>query len=61
MGILLEQHQHGGLLHHQRGEVRMRIQFRAHHDIRPHDLAHAAQDVAFAIIVAVGHHCAVQP
>ncbi|MNV75031.1 hypothetical protein D3C71_1682930 [compost metagenome] len=38
----------------------MRIQFGAHGHIRADQLAHAAQDVAFAIVIAIGDHGAVQ-
>ncbi|MNT02437.1 hypothetical protein D3C72_1369340 [compost metagenome] len=60
VGILLEQHQHRGLLHHQWRQVRMRVQFCAHGHIGADQLAHAAQDVAFAIVIAIGDHGAVQ-
>ena len=41
-------------------QVAMRIQLGAQHHAGADDLAHAHQQVAFAVVVAVGHHRAVQ-
>ena len=48
------------MLHHGIGEMGMRIEFGTDHDIRPDDLAHSRQQIAFAVIAAIGHHRTVQ-
>ena len=59
MGYSLVADDEVGGFHHGRGQMAVRIQFRADH-VRADDLARAAQQVALAIVVAVGHHRAVQ-
>jgi hypothetical protein len=39
----------------------VRVEFGADRHFRPHDRAHARQDVSLAIIIALGDHRAVQP
>ncbi len=58
--VFLEGDQHVGVLDHLRCQVAVRIKFRADHHLGPDDGAHALQQVAFAVIVAIGHHRAVQ-
>ncbi|MDT4842456.1 hypothetical protein FQZ97_763590 [compost metagenome] len=58
--VLLEGDHHVGVVHHGGREVVVRVELGADHHIRAHDLAHARQHVAFAVVVAVGHHRAVQ-
>ena len=60
MGVFLVADDEVGGFHHGRGQMAVRIQFRADHRVRADDLARAAQQVALAIVVAVGHHRAVQ-
>jgi hypothetical protein len=38
----------------------MRIEFRADHHAGPDHLAHPGKQIAFAVVVAIGNHCAVQ-
>ena len=58
--ILLEGHQHVGLFDHRRAQVVVRVELGADHHLRPDDGAHALQQVALAVVVAVGDHRAVQ-
>ena len=58
--ILLEGHQHVGLFDHRCAQVVVRVEFGADHHLRPDDGAHALQQVALAVVVAVGDHRAVQ-
>ena len=60
VGVFLVADDEVGGFHHGRGQVAVRIQLRADHRVRADDLARAAQQIAFAIVVAVGHHRAVQ-
>ena len=59
--IFLVADQQVGLLQHGRAQMVVRIKFGADHHIGTYDLAHARQDVAFAVVIAVGDHGAVQP
>ena len=58
--IFLVGDQQVGALDHRRREVVVRIELGADDDLRADDGAHALQQVAFAIVVAVGDHRAVQ-
>ena len=58
--VLLEGHQHVGVVHHRLAQVVVRVELGADHHLGPDDGAHALQQVAFAVVVAVGHHRAVQ-
>ena len=60
MRIFAKRQQQVGMLHHGIGEMGMRIEFGTDHDIRPDDLAHSRQQIAFAVIAAIGHHRTVQ-
>lgn len=43
-----------------RGQVAVRIEFRCDHHFRPHDGADTLQQIAFAIVIALRDHGAVQ-
>ncbi len=57
--LLVEDQQIGGL-EHRFGQMRMRIEFRTDRRRLADHFAHSAQQVAFAVRVAVGHHGPVQ-
>ncbi len=48
------------LLHHRRCQVHVRVELGAHDHLGPHHGAHPGQHVAFAVVVALRHHRAVQ-
>lgn len=60
MRVFLEQHEHVGAVHHLMRQVGVQVEFATNGRIRAYDIAHAGQDVAFAIDVAVCHHRAMQ-
>ena len=60
MRVLLEQHDDVGATHALFGQVAVRIELDADDGFRPDDLAHARDQVAFAVVVAVRRHRAVQ-
>ncbi len=58
--IFLEQHDHvggGAALH---GEMAVRVEFDADHGLRADQRAHAFEEIALAVVIAVRHHRAVQ-
>ena len=59
MRIFLEQHQRGGVAQGALADVAMKVELDADRHVRPDDLAHMGQQVAFAVVVALGHHGAV--
>ncbi len=59
MRIFLEQHQRGRVAQGAFADVAMEIELGAHRNVRPDDPAHAGQKVAFAVVIALGHHGAV--
>ncbi len=58
--IFLVGDQQVGALDHRRREVAVRIELGTDHDVGPDDGAHPLQQVALAVVVAVGDHRAVQ-
>ncbi len=58
--ILLVGHDRVSRAPHQLGEVAVQVELDADRHAGPDDLAHAGQQIAFAIGIAVGHHRAVQ-
>jgi len=58
--VFLETDQEVGALYHRVRQVAVRIEFGADHGVRADDLPRAAQQVAFAVVVAVGDHRAMQ-
>jgi hypothetical protein len=59
MRIFLEQDQHGGVAQGALADVAMQVELNAHRHIGANDLAHVREQVAFAVVVAFGHHGAV--
>lgn len=60
MGIFLVGYQRGGIVDHRLGGVAMQVQFGANYHLRPDQGADMGQQVAFAIVIAIGHHGAMQ-
>ena len=60
MGVFLVGHQQGGVLEHRLRQVAMRIEQAADHRLGAGDAAAMADQIALAIVVAVGDHRAVQ-
>gem|GEM_PF-3753496 len=58
--IFLHRYQDVGVVHHRRCQVHVRVELGTHDHLGPHHGAHPRQHVAFAIVVAVGDHRAVQ-
>jgi hypothetical protein len=59
MRIFLEQHQRGGVAQGAFADVAMQVELDAHRHVGSDDLAHMGQQVAFAVVIALGHHGAV--
>ena len=60
VGVLLVADQRRRLLDHPIRHVRVEIELRSHGNLGTNQLAHAGQDVALAVVAAVGHHGAVE-
>jgi len=61
MGEFLVEHDDIGKAHPLQRQMTMRVELDANHRLRPDQRAHALDDVAFDIIIAMRHHGAVQP
>ena len=59
MGILLVGDERARGFQHQRRDMAVQVELAAQYRVRPHDLAQAGQQVAFAVVVALGDHGAV--
>ena len=57
--VFLVADKHVGAVEHQGAQVAVQVEFGADRDLRADDGAHLGQEVAFAVVIAVGHHGAV--
>ena len=56
MRVFLVAHQNVGTVEHQRAQVAVQVELRTDRAFRADDRADPGQQVAFAVVVAVGHH-----
>ena len=59
VGILLEQNQRRGIAHRALADIAVQVELDTHRDVGADHLAHVGEQVAFAIVVALGDHRAV--
>ena len=60
MRILLVNHKEARLFQHRFSEMAMEVEFGANDDVRSGNLAHPRENVALAVVIAVGRHGAVK-